>query len=774
MTNTSPSTVTPISSTVGVSNALQLRTTMPVFNDTIHDNLLLPIVLREHAYNAVGADARKACIFQLQDDVGGTFMVFAHDGRPFPSVPSTNDDGGATCTDTLIACMSHNTSLGTSGALGNGMKYTIMVLNKSNNPRNTNLIVLSRDDNKTFIGAQAYDGSSQYVTQALSPNMVAQFIKMIDDHMDDDTTSWANVFYINRVTGFNTNKRGGILFAHHIRTVSELINSDTMDQFTGGIRIATGADPKKPGVGQTKRLVRNDAFHKDAFVTDSIGLTTSVDYKPTESEYKQYAGTYDVALQFYHHARLQCTANYNRAIPFNEGVGSSPQKFGGYPVANSLRIYSDLHPDYGNTEMQDRMHRINTDPVYLSTTRPKTLWWLMPTINHLPIVTNKADLTHAWNLAHGTKGQSIANTTVDKLSGIVTVEARITSKQEISRQPIPGGANEFFYTAKPEMLRAIVDAAIVALSKQPVPEKLRTFITNVEAYYPVQSESLWIPPLATSNRGNGFPKITVHKFVPATDNGPSKIGAAWADSKKFKPKSTNIVCLADSNGKPIKDLLTLRAGNKSVNIAPVAGSKIGAHTITIPELHKYIDDDMVPIDEDGYRDVNNASVGPRPLILVQRNGSCYKLNTKIDVPARKTRTGTNSKGGLPGWVKADPALYVLYKDVQGALYLNSFNPTIKLLFQNTHNRFDKQQTELYTFLREAAENTSVALSGKVVFKDENSSELDVDSVIINQVIGSILECHPVATHLKKKLLGEKESLDDGNAVIEALEMATGT
>ena len=231
-----------------------VRTTMPVFNDDIPDNLRLAISKREHFHNSRAAEATRVCIFEFQDADGVNFIVFAHNGIPFESEKSPDGDPSkdVSCTDKLINCMSHNTSYGDFGALGNGMKYTMKLTDKSNDPKNTILTVLSRDDDGTFIGAKAYDGGSAYVVESVKPDVVKFITEHFEQHMEDDLLTWANVFYINRVSNFNTTRNDGVLFMPDHRALSELISDDILDSFTDGIRIANNSTAKKKGMARTK------------------------------------------------------------------------------------------------------------------------------------------------------------------------------------------------------------------------------------------------------------------------------------------------------------------------------------------------------------------------------------------------------------------------------------------------------------------------------------------------------------------------------------------
>ena len=738
------------------------RNTLSLMEIHLEKAMRFGLTLREHFHNAFGAGAKNVSVFCYETG-GRTFLAVAHDGDPFDDL------------DHLKDCMGYLTSYGNYGAFGGGMKATMELANNDGKSSDDYaLYVFSRDPSDNFIGATGFANSTlNYHVKTMDDLSKHDLLDPIRKNIPTVLKN-SRVIYVNLLTAFDKSHQGNPLRGEYFRTASEMISDELIDGFEGDVRFYP-RPISKSGNSHSVPFTSHGKM-QEQFIIDSETVSTEFEFTKNTGGFRPAHGKYRVELTFGHSVCFaEKSREGTRGIRLNEGVGKAIPHQEEPPVVNLCRYFVDLHKNQTEDDKR-RLHRASAEAVWAEKL-PTESWRLLSSVEFLPRVTNSDHLTTAWNFVHKSPGKiPIPNPRVSEMSGIITLDARVTRLEDDGRGVVPGGLYPVFISKNKELLQAIVNQAFLSASLEAQP-KLQAFIDRTLRFYPKNDQMVVDLPVAETKVLKSTPKPTLDVFDYDINDG--SMGAMWGKGKKFKINQTYHVYLCATKGGTPEPVAALETTNLQISILPIEGHP-GGYTIKIPKMYKMVSGSNLPQDIDAkeFKRLNGVGVGPQPGLVVRAGHTRWILRNRIDVPAcgRARDKNRDFHGGtqtLPdtGWQDMEPGLIGRFIPDIGELRLNKQNVEVLRLFHKELEPKNKgNQNSLYGEMAVVAKRVYQEIMEQFRMVDGHTWPLNAspEASIVNTNLQTVLELSASAKRLRTALSKKGELPVSSDDVIDLL------
>jgi hypothetical protein len=683
------------------------------------------------------------------EDKEQVYLVTAHNGDPFDDL------------DDLLQCLSFSSSGGDSGALGNGMKATMILANRISGNMKNEISVLSRETNG-FIGAKTFiDNSVHYNRAPLEQSEIDNFEAILPSFFKD-----SNVIYINRVFGFSAEK---LLTRIRIRAITEWVADDLLLLFKDGVYaynndIFSTTLPLNSKYSVAPYQLETNAIMNQRYARELF--SSSVGILLVGKNREMYGEDFELEYDF-RHIPMFLNAD-GEVFDFRNGVFKKEA-----PFANKIRIFSDFIDPTVLIEsgIMSRVMRLTADPLYVTNLDFSGLFDLSPAFSKKNAVDNIIAIREAWDIAQELERVPIGiPKAITKMITLVAVDVRISpSSQRSRRYLVPGNYNELFCTQDSQLLRDMVNDGLKVLYEEADPA-LTDFVDAVESYIPKRDDTL--APLLTNVRRRRIDNIYVYDR-----NADGTKGTWWVYSKYFKVGKSYNVILTDYKHIPIEDSSLRTIGhNSGITFHKLAGKgsfKIVISDLFLLNIQGEIDKDSITPKE--YLQADPNLVGPVRRIKFEQGSDVVSIVNSVDTPVLPvtvtvTTTSTpdkpeKKKGDRRGksreayFYNDNPDLLGRYNSAKGILMINGKAPDIVRHFDNpgVDDGFDGVRNDLYEEMQEAARRENKTVVEQVVseYRDptEHESELDMsaDELNINEQLRTVLVISKNAKTIRTKV-----------------------
>lgn len=740
---------------------------------------VLAIIMREHFHNIRGAKGTwvKTAMLRYQ---GSDWLVTAHNGLPF--------DGK----DELKECLQYGSSKGSSGALGNGMKATVIISNKSYTNVNNEIIVLSRrllqdKGPDSFFGAKTFTVDQlQYDVGFLSDKDIRKIGKTLPHFFRE-----ANVMYLNKISGLKEGEY--FLTQDRVRAITQWVDDDLLDIFVDGVEVYDERDyhffsefnPLEEQLSIPPRTLITNRESREKYSKEEVFINAKASLKGTLE--KIYGPTCNVDLHFQHH--LLFSDNKGKYVNLRTGALED-----GTMEPNRYRYFASLTDpvSFAAHGILDRVKRLEEDPVYVTNLEPKNLHSVSFSISTPQRIDDMDDIKTAWDIAN--KNERISwplPKQVKFLTSMVTIDIRISVSEDLQscRELIIGDYNELFFSDEAQTLRDIVHEAINELLEDENVD-LTEFVSLVEQYLPEKSDNF--APLPGDVSRNPKKKDCLYVFERNQDG--SK-GNPWKSSDKFDLGKDHNVVLADQEGTPIENTKLETVGeNSGVTFSKLSGK--GAFKISVDNLFELndrgeIENDNITNTE--YFNLSPQNRGPDRRIRVKVVGSGVKtLVNSVDTPLpprnrseydkeynrdRRIQHGDNRTNDR--YIDFDnPELIGKYDRAKGVLFLNRNNELVKFywLVQGNikYDRFLAHRDALYIQMEDDARvmSDAISLMKEIEYKEPEdyvpNFTIIPEDYLLNQTLSMAIESSNHANIIKERTTESHMTLDEFRDIAKAM------